>query len=126
MSREIKFRAWDGERLRLVWGLGWIDGELDTVNTPKYHGPVVENVVIMQYTGTNDSKDNNIYEGDIVKYRQRNLDQAFGIEEGPDYIERIIEIKYRGQSFNVPGGFIKDLEVIGNLYENPNLLEDSK
>jgi hypothetical protein len=37
--------------------------------------------------------------------------------EGEDYIEKTREIKYSGQSFNVPQGFIKDLEVIGNIYE---------
>lgn len=131
--REIEFRLWDKQTNKMYYQRDewFFDNEYDAVHfSLNINGFLAyktsKDAILLQYTGMNDSKGNNIYEGDIVKYRQRNLDQAFGIEDGPAYIERIIEIKYRGQSFNVPAGFIKDLEVIGNIYENSNLLEETK
>lgn len=117
--REVNYRAWDGERLRLVWGLSWIDGELDTVNTPKYHGPVDEDVVIMQYTGLKDNNGVEIYEGDVLDYycggtkqdRPYEVESAFKIWED-------IGIG-QGDSYYRMSGF----EIIGNLYENPELIE---
>jgi hypothetical protein len=111
--RKIKFRAWDGKEFYnpiLSEGLmfrSFRDFEdFDDADD-----------VLMQYTGLKDSNGNEIFEGDIVRYKQRNLEAAFGMAEGDDYIEKTREIKFTDQSFNVPAGFIKDLEVIGNIYE---------
>ncbi|GGP17296.1 YopX family protein [Oceanobacillus neutriphilus] len=64
-----------------------------------------------------------IFEGDLVKYKRRNLDQAFGINDGPTYKEITREIEWSEDGFNVPKGFIRDLKVIGKAFENPELLE---
>lgn len=131
--REIKFRAWDDEDMYYQVRCGgefdgiptapttWMEGIGDWVNlTGQPH------TKIMQFTGIRDHKGNEIYEGDIVRYKQRNLEAAFGMTDGEDYIEKEREIKYIGQSFNVPQGFIKELEVIGNVYENKKLIANEE
>ncbi|MGG4060763.1 hypothetical protein ABEV78_21395, partial [Bacillus licheniformis] len=63
-----------------------------------------------------------IYPGDVVEYETRNLVQAFG-GDGPEYLlERRIICSFGGKH-NVPCGFLGNLKVIGNEYENPGLLE---
>ena len=119
LLREIKFRAWDGERLRDVWSLGWIDGEMDYISTPKHNGPA-EEFKLMQYTGLKDKNGREIYESDIVA----------SVKYGKGY-----EVVYYSQGFWLrwiaEGGKSplwwesEDIEVIGNIYENPELLQKS-
>jgi hypothetical protein len=117
--REIRFRGYDG--------MDWIYGtavlyvkETDTWYMIESGAPDDDWVMvgeIGQYTGLRDIRGQEIYEGDIVRYQQRNLEAAFGLEDGEDYILKTRKIKYSDQSFNVPAGFIKDLVVIGNIHE---------
>ncbi|AZU61011.1 YopX family protein [Neobacillus mesonae] len=119
--REIKFRGYDG--------MDWIYGtavlyvkETDTWYMIESGAPdddwlMVSN--IGQFTGLRDSRGQEIYDGDIVRYWQRNLEKAFGmVGDGNDFELKTRKIKYSNQSFNVPSGFIKELQVIGNIYEN--------
>lgn len=121
----IKFRAWNEYENKMQYGdeiesrsdihTGLSYGELYIALT---HNGDWFDLKPMQFTGLKDSNGNEIYEGDIVRYKQRNLQKAFGMNDnGDDYEELQKVIKYREQSFNVPAGFIKDLEVIGNIYE---------
>ena len=69
---------------------------------------------IMQYTGLKDKNGVEIYEGDIVK--------SLGVS---DYCFGVRPVEYIGSSFTIKGyGLCERLvEVIGNIYENPELLE---
>lgn len=131
--REIKFRAWDKENNRIfdVVELSFEDGitlawrepyKNEHVNWMKSGLEVGKECLLMQFTGLYDSKGNPIYEGDLVRYKQRNLEAAFGMVEGDDYIIKESEIVFKGQSFNVPQGFIKGLEVIGDIYRGKKAL----
>ena len=84
-----------------------------------------EDIELMQYTGLKDKNGKEIYEGDIVSFNLKSD------SEGQPYIIGYIEYQttfsgYRIMSFE--GSFaldynIKDIEVIGNIYDNPELLE---
>lgn len=89
-----------------------------TTEEPKYH-------TISMCTGIKDKKGKLIYEGDIVIIRDYN---ALGYRR-----ERIGEVEY-GFGENYPAfyvtttlgdakDFTDDIEVIGNIYENPELLK---
>ncbi|UMQ51378.1 YopX family protein [Bacillus velezensis] len=82
--------------------------------------------VLMWGTGQKDEGGKMIYPGDEIEYEERNLSQAFGGGNGPDFIrqKRIISIA-KGRH-NVPSGFIKKLKVIGNSYETPKLSEGAE
>lgn len=72
-----------------------------------------------QFSEELDSYGEEIYEGDCVEYIERNLDQAFGFSENSKpYNTRRLTIKKVGTDLNVPKGFIKEIKVIGNKYED--------
>jgi len=129
--REIKFRAWDKERkemcivTRLEFAIGgdairgqfgWYGGGWEEVE-----GALLKNrrYVLMQYTGLRDVNGREIYEGDIVedgkgkRYEVRwcNSYAGFSFESDEEAIP-FLEIP-----------FPSSLKVIGNIYENPELLK---
>jgi uncharacterized phage protein (TIGR01671 family) len=115
--RLFKFRAWRKNKCSdgsMDYSMSWVSLSEFFDHLEKYY----PEAIIMQYTGLEDHNNVSIYEGDTVRYKQRNIETAFGMTKGEDWIEKTRKIKYSGQSFNVPQGFIKDLEVIGNIYEN--------
>ena len=135
-KRELKFRAWDTYTNQMIvegfypfgetMTFGLIESWLD--EHPKSNTPSIlrtNDVVIMQYTGLKDVKGKEIYEGDIVKY-----DHEDGV-----VIAKIVFKDHDDESMNIAGfayEYIRteegkedetcDLTVIGNIYENPNLI----
>lgn len=83
-----------------------------------------EDVILMQSTGMVDRNGNIIFEGDIVK-------MAKDVYSEPTYYEVVrhyggayrLESKQHGCELWLRH---TDCEVVGNIYENPELLEDKK
>jgi uncharacterized phage protein (TIGR01671 family) len=117
--REIKFRAWD--KKDKIMSIPFNLYEIGTVNME--NGYSRKNYILLQYTGLHDKNKKEIYEGDLITNNSRNSDNPHPIEfsEGR-FIARYGNLKY---------DFAQEIEtdcveVIGNIYENPELLKNNK
>jgi uncharacterized phage protein (TIGR01671 family) len=114
--REIKFKAWEsGQKVvHPPFGLFMI---------PKWTEPLTNDngVKVMQFTGLKDKGGRDIYEGDICRHRLYE-NEAYRIFE-VEYVDG--GFRYSGRSdnhwFTLNTG--ANFEVIGNIYENPELLK---
>ena len=78
-----------------------------------------DDYVIQQYTGLKDSLNNEIYEGDIIEMTYDYIiDRAFVVWENNSYILKTI-----GEDSYAPLVIFPKDKVIGNIYENPELLK---
>lgn len=118
--REIKFRAWcgkmlfphgifiNGDRIRLMFYGEHEKNECLEYTSIPYN--FKEPLFLMQYTGLKDKNGREIYDGDIVR--------ADWHWETPHLIE------WPDDLYDICEYCISDcLEVLGNIYENPELME---
>ena len=128
--REIKVRGWDGKNL--------LEPQDLTQNGKHWKWLGKKDVLLMQYTGLKDKNGKEIYEGDIVKSVSELVKLRNGKKTGKYrteiyyivYIEKEARfaIQKRGEEkhevFHLSQEILTEYyEVIGNIYENPELLK---
>ena len=126
--REIKFRAWDKSAMVVVDHITWGNG-VDGLSEVNHEMPRWFN--LMQYTGLKDKNGVEIYEGDILTpchYKKITFANCIVIFKKGMFCFKICkpfisEIKPLYKSMNLGRSAGNDYEVIGNIYENPELLE---
>jgi len=107
MNRDIKFRAWvDGKRMLLPTRT-----ELEISLRGLTQGT---DFILLQYTGLKDKNGKEIYEGDILEYYGAMLAKG----EPP----RISPVVWAGWHWEGIRNW-RECKVIGNIWENPELLE---
>ncbi len=139
--REIKFRVWDKELKTMhVCGEDRHDSMIFLDNTGEYYN--LQNgcgsskdgestYYLMQYTGLKDMNGKEIYEGDIVVSLNEKIEMLISNSDtGIGYVEWLNNWGFWNVCGieNGLGDLIKEynVQVIGNIYENPELLEGSK
>jgi len=133
--REIKFRAWDKIAKKFLWP--WPEGFhvlgettcFDLIGTQlKERNPeatileLLNDIEIMQYTGQNDKNDAEEWEGDICKFGHRKSNQEIGVIV---FEQNFCAFGCWSKRSEHPLFYFcrEDFEVIGNKFENPELLE---
>lgn len=117
--RTLKFRSWDADRKQYfysdAYGLG---------NFFQHHG---EDGCLEQYTGLKDVKGTEVYEGDILKTKITPNSGQHGRPRAVFFHEGAFKCGASSKSRRVmlTGLTVrqKDLTVIGNIHENPELLK---
>jgi len=140
--REFKFRVWDGLEMELfkledIYWRGEDTGKYD------FH----EGLEVMQYTGLKDKRGKEIYEGDVLSFVEFNNDEDHGfgphlnimdlvVVDWEEYhsgfvLRRTSEHNHRGNMDAIFYGLCSRNNeipigayavVIGNIYENPELI----
>ena len=127
--REIRFKAWDKVNGEMIpWNRLLNGHNLRNV----FMRPEMCGLILMQYTGLKDKNGVEIYEGDIVK-----VISGYGWEDVSDVVFGLADKRYGNYpAFCIPGvetelnSFSEvfdtgdyEIEVIGNVYQNNDLLE---
>ena len=127
MKREIKFRLWNTETKVM-----YADSGISSIGINEgIKKATMCNYELMQYTGLKDKNGVEIYEGDIVEYDGHTRAKVIfksgcfigydGYATSSDEAYLLLEADstpFNGDEF--------ELEVIGNIYENPDLLTNQK
>jgi uncharacterized phage protein (TIGR01671 family) len=124
MNHPIKYRAWADGKMREVRAISFTEtGEVHRIMDSD--GVQRWPIVLLQFTGLKDKNGKEIYEGDVVRVHG----DAFDKDDEPEF-----EVKWHKQSGyfmedDMGGDYIPclgddnyELEVIGNIYENAELI----
>lgn len=131
MTRVPKFRAWDkiGKKMftnsqLIIWNGNVYANNENQLSVDHLRGWSIDEKYLMQSTGLKDKNGVEIYSGDIIDF-------------GPNDNAPLTEIKWDGLAFYFEDDFdevvylsdfyvysgLSDVEVVGNIYENKELLE---
>lgn len=116
--REIKFRIWDNCNNVMLFDLA---GEYILFNS-HFSEAEKDGFIYQQYTGLKDKNGKEIYEGDIL--------EGFGCQTVGTVLPVVFNLSQAQYMVDCQDGFYDwihhqadQLEIVGNIYENPELLQ---
>jgi uncharacterized phage protein (TIGR01671 family) len=134
--REIKFRAWDKTGKKMIGPNDFYQNadelpngdktgchlsDFFDVNADGTVGKEHEDIVFMQFAGLKDKNGKMIYEGDIVSIKNTQTGEEI-VRGTVKYFDTFFDVEVSaGHPWCVDVGVFNRSEVIGNIYENPDL-----
>ena len=126
--REIKFRAWLKEERKMVnvetLFIGINRLCFGNSKTEDLFFRDFEEVELMQYTGLKDKNGKEIYEGDILFFRDENMKYVV-VWQDTAFMTKSIEIRKYSEKMCWLDDTEICCEIVGNIYENKKLLEEN-
>jgi len=132
--REIKFRAWDLDNQRMVYDI-ILSSDINILNISYIANHW--NYVFQQFVERKDNKGTEVYEGDIIECEYyeglpttENIDLVWRgvVEWSSDSCFHVVRKTGDGKggyyAIRFGGSAVKRWEVIGNIYENPELIKE--
>ena len=127
--REIKFRAWNKERQKIldVFDINFRTPATVQILDENYvlYDELFDCVELMQFTGMQDKNGVQIYEGDVVsdhvgigvvEYSEKR--SSFRVNYRDGFCKWFIDYNLKGE--------LESIEVIGNIHQHAHLLEQNK
>ena len=115
MGREIKFRAWFQDKMWMQEDIqedGWELAALWVKDSP---------IIFMQFTGLHDKSGREVYEHDLIR-----IDESIGAPAVVVFVNEYVggwNLEAKGKRCSLGARTPDQLEIVGNLFENPELLE---
>ncbi len=119
MNREIKFRAWDKSMKKMTYPKLW-DNSMPS-NWEHWFD-------LQQFTGLLDKNGKEIYEGDVVLAFGTNIvieeyRGSFGYFTSKGQMHQDFHAIATHNAISIIGNVLTKIEVVGNIYENPELIK---
>lgn len=121
-----KFRAWLKKEQKMdneIDHISWLEDELYCIGDGITYMVLAEDLVLMQSTGLKDKNGKEIFEGDVVDYKGRKAIIKWHGSYASFIYRFLDELQERVSEWHPLYLAYLKCEVIGNIYENPELLE---
>ncbi len=148
MSDRFKFRAWDGKTMWMGWSLhgcndgSFYGGHFGDVEPPSEEGcprdgwewKGADEITLMQCTGLRDANGTLMFEGDVVKVTHTDKPLSDRAKSKEFYCPVVWDAHNGSWRYEYPknyniyrcGQHLRLAVVIGNIYENPELLKEAQ
>lgn len=123
--REFKFRAWDTEKQEMATvnfiGLNDYEVGMEDEECRRWRATYPYVCRLMQYTNLKDKNGKEIYEGDILKVKLDGGEANLYVKYTNGEYRVVNEGKWEDSLYTYM--YFGDVEIVGNIYENKDLLK---